>query len=143
MKLMAVVLLSMFFVGFAPRPEAPRKVALNAVFNVDLNREFTVKKGAEVVVNGEKLRIKFDSVNSDSRCPTGVQCVWAGNAAVTIEVATKHKKPVKATLNTTSNPREIAYKAYKIKLIKLTPHPVHNQTIDPKNYEATLIVSKE
>lgn len=137
--MIAVFLLSMLFVGFAPKTEAPRKAALN----VDLNQEFRVKKGEEVVVNGEKLRIKFDSVNGDSRCPTGVQCAWAGNAAVVIEVTKKNKQPLGATLNTTSNPREIVYKAYKIKLVGLTPYPVHNQTIAPKDYEATLVVSKE
>ena len=135
MKLTVVALLLMMFAGFARGPEDPDKVALNEAFKV--------KNGQEVVVNGEKLRIKFSSVNSDSRCPTGVQCAWAGNGAIVIEVVKKNKKQVVAMLNTLVEPKEIVYKAYKIKLVGLAPYPVYNQPIDPKDYEATLIVTKE
>lgn len=130
-----VVLLLMGLTGFAQAPEDRARV--------DLNEEFKVKNGQQVVVNGEKLRIKFSSVHGDSRCPTGVQCGWAGNGAIVIEVAKKNKKQVVAMLNTLLEPKEIAYKAYKIKLVKLSPYPVYNQPIDPKDYEATLVVSKE
>lgn len=135
MKLTIVCLLLMTFTGFAQAPGDRHKV--------NLGEEFNVKNGQEVVVSGEKLRIKFSSVRGDSRCPTGVQCAWAGNGAIVIEVARKNKKQVVATLNTLLEPKEIAYKAYKIKLVKLSPYPVYTQPIDPKDYEATLVVTKE
>lgn len=110
--------------------------------NVALGQEFNIKNGEQVIVNGENLRIRFSSVSSDSRCPTGAQCVWAGNAAIAVEIAKKKKKQVAATLNTSSEPKEVDYKRYKIRLVALSPHPKVNERIDQKEYEATLLITK-
>ena len=56
---------------------------------VDLGKEFNIKNGEEVVVTGEKLHITFRSVVNESRCPDGAACVWAGNAAIAIELSKK------------------------------------------------------
>lgn len=109
---------------------------------VDLGKEFKIKNGEEVVTKGEQLRITFRSVEDESRCPTGVTCVWAGNASVAIEVAKNNKKQVVLMLNTYSEPREIAYKGFKITLVALSPYPKINQSIDPKDYEARMIVTR-
>jgi hypothetical protein len=135
MKFTIVCLLLAALPAFAQAPEGPRPV--------NLNDEFKIKIGQEVVVSGEKLRIEFNAVHSDSRCPTGVQCGWAGNAAIVIEVAKKNKKRAVAMLNTLLEPKEIQYKAYKIKLLGVAPYPIYHQPIDPKDYEATLVVTKE
>jgi len=48
--------------------------------------EVTKQKTASVVVaNTENVQVTLKQV-SDSRCPTGAQCIWAGNAQTTIEV---------------------------------------------------------
>ncbi|MFY9554455.1 MAG: hypothetical protein WAV20_20560 [Blastocatellia bacterium] len=110
---------------------------------VELGEEFTIRNGQEVVVRGEKIRVTFRSVTQDSRCPRGVVCAWAGNGEVLIEVARKNKKQVVAMLNTMLDPKEIVYRGFKIRLVGLSPYPKANQPIDPKDYEATLIVTKE
>jgi hypothetical protein len=110
--------------------------------DVTLGQEFKIKNGERIIVSGESLRITFSSVSSDSRCPTGAQCVWAGNAAIALEIAKKKKKQVSVTLNTSSEPKEIDYKRYKIRLVALSPHPKVNETIDQKEYEATLLITK-
>ena len=135
MKIAIISLLLFVLTGVAQEPNTPT--------GVDLNEQFKIKNGEEVLVTGEKLRIKFKSVSGDSRCPEGVACGWAGNGAMVIEVARKKKKQVVAVLNTTLEPKEVVYKQYKIKLVKLDPYPVYNVPVDPKNYEATLIVVKE
>lgn len=110
---------------------------------VDLGEEFKIKNGQEVVVRGEKFRITFRSVLGDSRCPTGGVCVWAGNGEVAIEVAKNDRKQVVARLNTYSEPKEIDYKGFKIKLIALNPYPKVSERIDPKDYEATMVVTRD
>ncbi|HSB10707.1 MAG TPA: hypothetical protein VLM38_14560 [Blastocatellia bacterium] len=109
---------------------------------VELGEEFKIKNGQEVVLRGEKIRVRFKSVREDSRCPTGVACVWAGNAKIGIEVAKKKTKQLVATLNTSLEPRQIEYKGFKIKLVALTPYPNKEARIDPKEYEAVLVVTK-
>jgi len=131
---MAGPLLALTLMGFAHgRPSSG---------NVVLGQEFRIKNGKNAVVRGEKLSVKVQSV-SDSRCPSGATCVWAGNGEVMIKVAKKNKKQVVATLNTSTEPKEITYRGFKIKLIALSPYPKINQSIDPKNYEATMLVTKD
>jgi hypothetical protein len=121
-------------VGIVQQPSGARDVALG--------QEFKIKNGEQVNVSGQNLRITFSSVSSDSRCPTGAQCVWAGNAAIALEIAKKKKKQVVVTLNTSSEPKEVDYKRYKIRLVALSPHPKVNEEIDQKEYEATLLITK-
>jgi hypothetical protein len=111
--------------------------------SVGLGEEFNIKNGQEVVLKEEKLRIKFRSVTQDSRCPTGVVCGWAGNGEVVLEVVRKNKKQVVTILNTLLEPKEIFYKGYKIRLVALNPYPKIDEPIDQKDYEATLIVTRE
>jgi len=108
-----------------------------------LDKEFKIKVGQQVTIR--KLTIKFSAVHNESRCPTGVQCIWEGNAAIAVEVSMKIKKPVQATLNTNTSvpPNELRYKGFKVRLVALNPYPRINQTIGEKEYEATLIVTKE
>lgn len=112
---------------------------------VSLNEQFTIKAGHQVVIKGEKLSVQFSSVQNESRCPTGVQCVWEGNAAISIEVSKKRKKSVQAILNTntTIQPNEVAYKKYRVKLLGLNPYPRIDEKIEPKDYEAVMIVTKD
>lgn len=132
--IIAVPLLALMLMGFAHDPQSSGNVALG--------QEFKIKNGKEAVVRGEKLSIKVQSV-SDSRCATGATCIWAGNGEVVIKVAKENKKQVVAKLNTSTEPKEIAYRGFRIKLIALSPYPRINQSIDPKNYEATMLVTKD
>jgi hypothetical protein len=128
---------SLLFVLFSFIQSAP----LDA--SVGLGEEFSMKTGQEVVLKEEKLRIRFRSVPQDSRCPTGVVCGWAGNGEVLLEVVRKNKRQVVTKLNTLLEPKEIAYKGFKIRLVALNPYPKVNEPIDQKDYEATLIVTRD
>jgi hypothetical protein len=134
MRVTTLSLLLLVVMGFAQD---------SASSKVDPGEQFKVKNGEGVVVRGEKLHIIFSSVFSESRCPDGAACVWVGNAAISVEVAKKNKTPVVAILNTLLEPKEIVYKGFKIKLIALDPHPKINEPIDPKDYVATMVVTKE
>lgn len=135
MKVTTLPLLLLIVLGLAQNPATGNKV--------DLGEEFKIKNGEEVVVRGDKVRILFRSVPMDSRCPSDVVCGWAGNGEVVVEVARRNKKQVVATLNTLLDPKEIDYKGFKIRLIALNPYPKVTDPIDPKDYEATMIVTKD
>jgi len=135
MRSTTIPLLLLVLRGVAQQPAKPT--------TVEAGKEFSVHYGQEVIVSGEKLRIEFTCVPSDSRCPSGVTCIWAGNGSVAIEVSIKNKKKVEATLNTFLNPREISYHGFKIKLVDLTPYPKASEERDPKDYVATFMVTRE
>ena len=112
---------------------------------VRLSREFKLGAGQRVALKGTKLRIKFVTVQNDSRCPSDVTCVWAGNAAVQFQLNAGRKNKT-VTLNTSGNStfvRAAEFQGYKVKLADLSPYPRSNRKIAAGDYTATLLVSKE
>ncbi len=113
---------------------------------VRLNRPFSLRTGQQVTVKGERLRIKFEAVEEDSRCPANVTCVWAGNGAVRLEFSISHRDRKSLTLNTAKSTTlvgERQYHGYKVRLLGLNPYPQSDQKIGASDYVVTLLVSKE
>ena len=110
-----------------------------------LGREFKLKPGQQISLKGTKLRIQFAAVSNDSRCPSDVTCVWAGNAAVRLDVSTNRSNGKSLTLNTakvSSLATEADYRGYKVKLVDLSPYPRSDRKIAAGDYVVTLLVSK-
>jgi uncharacterized Zn finger protein len=114
---------------------------------VRLNQSFVLRVGQEVLVAEQQLSVKFVSVPEDSRCPKGVNCIWAGNVRVQLQVTKAKSKPVKVELSL--NPRDFPDGEaadcgnYTIKLVKVDPYPVVDQPLKPGDYTATLSVTKK
>lgn len=93
------------------------------------------------------LDLRFKRVASDSRCPTGATCVWAGEAAVTVE-ARILKGPVETfdirmpAGNAPDSAVWKPYDAYRIRVVRLDPHPVVHLAVDTTRYAATFLVEK-
>jgi hypothetical protein len=112
-----------------------------------VGREFKIKVGGAVTFRGESLRVKLKSVASDSRCPRNVECVWAGNAEVLVETSAKGVRGTKTLrLNTNAGPERPAegkHRRYTVKLVGLDPYPQNPGKIAPRQYTATLLVTKD
>jgi len=88
-----------------------------------------------------QMSICLDSVFNDSRCPTGVVCIWAGNAVVRFKYEKYKNKPVIFDLNTNSQFRsDTIVDGYKFTLIGLSPYPEIEHQIIQKEYKAEIIV---
>ncbi len=68
------------------------------VKEVALGEEFTVKVGQQVKIKDTKIKLTFLAVPQDSRCPSDVACVWAGNECEARFRSKESKATVKATL---------------------------------------------
>jgi hypothetical protein len=88
----------------------------------------------------EDIHLKFEEVVSDSRCPKDVQCVWAGEAKVLIEIYQNgniDKKEIKIDINgvldDTSN---LVYSSNDIKVYAtgLYPYPITSKKGDLEMY---------
>ncbi|XOF33361.1 MAG: hypothetical protein ACL93V_15365 [Candidatus Electrothrix sp. YB6] len=109
----------------------------------DVELPFTVdlRAGASTRINSD-LTIRFVGVTNESRCPTGAQCAWAGNAEV--ELALSGSGDQVTHLNTGAQyPRTEKYHGYTITLQELKPYPVAGQTISPGSYTAVLVIAQE
>jgi hypothetical protein len=116
---------------------------MSRVKEAALGQEFELKLGQQVLIENERLRISFTNVAEDSRCPEGVQCVWAGNGKVVLRLIKTRKRAATMKLNTGVDPKQNAYQGYEVKLVSLNPYPKKNVRIKMREYVATLVVSRK
>jgi hypothetical protein len=103
-------------------------------------QDVTVKINTETAAKGG-LKIRFASLVEDSRCPTDTNCVWAGNAKITVRV-TRNGRSKLLTLNTMERGAAPVFAGYRFKLAGLTPEPRSNIRINRNGYEATIEITK-
>lgn len=115
--------------------------ALAPAAEPELGRPFDVKPADVVTIQG--LRITFEGVGEDSRCPTGVQCMWAGDAAATFTLETPPAAAVQRTLHTNGRfERQTDCDGLVVRLEEIKPYPKEGVTIVPGDYRATLVVTR-
>lgn len=93
------------------------------------------------------LVFRFVNVTEDSRCPSDVQCIWAGQVSILIEYSRASTGQSLGNFTLTlmgSSSTEISttIEGYLVKLARVDPYPVSTEQIQPSNYVATLIVLK-
>lgn len=91
--------------------------------------------------------IKFVKVIEDSRCPTGVSCMWEGQAKVLIELYENGKLLETKELifgKTNINPKKqkvvLAQVDKKIYAYTISPYPTNQQPILKEDYYLELII---
>ncbi len=133
-KLLLMSLLACVVTGFAGQPVPALKAKPE--------REVSLKSGREVFVKEAGLKIKFASVVEDSRCPEGVDCIWAGNGKIAVTVKKGRHRAASFELSTMTEPKSVTYQGYEIKLVKLDPYPKKDVSVKKEEYVATLAVKK-
>lgn len=84
------------------------------------------------------LKLEFAEVLEDSRCPQGVQCVWAGRVRIGL-VASKPGVAARLFELSLPGPAQV-YLDYGIQLEALDPHPVSGRRTAQRDYVATLSI---
>jgi hypothetical protein len=113
--------------------------------DVVMDQEFTMAVGDMVRVEGTHVLVFFDAVTEDSRCPTGVQCPWEGDAAVLLELSADNAEfaPQPRTLHTALEPRAVEFLGVTIRLVEVAPYPNSaGPPIDPASYTVRLIATR-
>ena len=114
---------------------------LNTVEEPTLDKEFSIKINSQAVIKNEAIKITFNKVLEDSRCPKGARCIWAGNAKVSLELEkSADKKNIE--LNSFKGATSVEYQGCEIKFVNLAPYPDAHKpaTGDPT---VTLLVTKK
>ena len=95
-----------------------------------------LKEGENKFLKEYDMNVTFKRMVDDSRCPKGVQCVWAGNATAEIEFMGTYTRPVTLQISTTDNASKGHYSTqefngYAISLVEVTP-----ETTSGKGFKA-------
>ena len=95
---------------------------------------------SQKLINKRGLQLVLKSVTNDSRCPEGVNCIWAGECE--IEVAIYKNRKLISTENILLSPKmqkentawfQKYYPKIKIKEIGVLPYPKNQVVLDPKD----------
>jgi len=120
----------------APRPAAPRSAGEAETVGADA--PFTLAVGDRARVESPDVTIGLQAVESDSRCPRDVTCVWAGDAVVVIEIVAGDQRET-LRLHTNLEPRKAVALGAELELADLSPYPVSTGKIEAADYRARLI----
>jgi hypothetical protein len=142
-----LVLSSFAILGIAPcSANDPARSSTGRVETAERPRE--LRTGAsEALALGESgeiagregLRLRFVRVIEDSRCPTGVTCVWAGRARVELELRSADRAPETFELEVASGAAaEVERSGLRIDAERLDPHPRSDRATEPASYRLTV-----
>ena len=112
------VLLICSLAGCATPSQPGTSGTVTSSTQVPTGSQFELKPGQEARVQGSSLRIRFDGIAQDSRCPQGVQCVWAGNAVVNLRITSANTS---LTLNTGLEPKSAGIDSFTVILVDVKP----------------------
>ena len=95
-------------------------------------------------MSGTNVRVTFERVSEDSRCPTDVNCIWEGDAVVILKVKAEDQEATREvhTQGGASRSRQARAGNYVVTLVRLDPAPRSTGAIEPSAYRATLKVGQ-
>lgn len=105
----------------------------------EFGRAFDIKIGETIGVGD--LRLTFNSVAGDSRCPIDAVCVWAGDAEIALRIEQGGQSAV-AALHTNVEPKKTEWNGYTISFVSIAPSRRAATPPDPKDYLATIVVTR-
>jgi hypothetical protein len=105
----------------------------------EVGRAFDIKIGETIGVG--ELKLTFQRVANDSRCPIDAVCVWAGDAEIALRIEQGGQAAV-AALHTHLEPRQTIWNGYTIQFVSLAPSLSASSPIDPSKYQAQLLVTR-
>ncbi len=100
---------------------------------VAAGQEFTLAPGTAALADG--LRVGFERVVSDSRCPADVVCAWAGEVVVEVSAGGGDARQLRPGESFTTG-------GHRVRLVRVEPYPASASPIAPQDYRATLVVDR-
>ena len=129
------------FAGCSPSSREPLSSnPAEAVVSADRGQTFELQPGQTARVGSGGLLVGFRGVAQDSRCPSDVACVWAGDALVRVPVTIGRMAWTPLDLHTNVEPRSATFREYTISVVGLRPNPRSGERIPAGNYVVTLRV---
>jgi hypothetical protein len=102
---------------------------------------FELPVGMTATLNGNGVRITFKQVREDSRCPTDVTCVWAGDARIELAISRNGSNDDTKILSLSPANSEARSGDLQIRFVGLSPVPRQADGNAPLPYVARLIVN--
>jgi hypothetical protein len=116
------------------------KIQINSSTNISW------KTCSQTTYKSDVLKICFDSLIEDSRCPIGAECIWQGVAVVkfSFSVNNNHHDLIMSPQHSPLFfPSDTSLMGYKIEFLNLQPYPEVGKENNLSDYRAELMISKQ
>jgi hypothetical protein len=116
-----------------------------SVIPAELDEPFQLKINQTGFIKSENIKILILNVTEDSRCPSDVECIWAGQVTILLNILKNFQSLGEFNLTIPGESDEIAiieFDGYSLKMIKVDPYPISTQEIELSDYIITFIVNK-
>lgn len=136
------IIIALAFVSVAACASSPTTTEPVVYSQGEAADSVRIQVGETIVVEG--IRLRFTGVESDSRCPSDVVCVWAGDATVNVVVELNcdcRAAAIPLALHTGLEPRSGTAYGFKVELRELLPYPNSASPIRPGSYTAWLRIA--
>ena len=110
--------------------------------DVQPGEEFSLRPGERVEIAGGVAVVRFVAVPQDSRCPSDVVCIWAGDAVARLDLLVAGDS-MRSDLHTNAQGGSVQAEShgYVLELVSLAPNPRSGTQIPQAEYTATLRVN--
>jgi len=137
MRAFVLIAASLVIAACSSQPSTTEPVVYSQAEAAD---SITIRVGRTILVGD--VRIRFEAVESDSRCPMDVVCVWAGDAVanLVVEKTSTESPAVSLRLHTYLEPRNGVAYGVRIELLTLQPYPRASTPTKADDYVASIRV---
>jgi hypothetical protein len=110
------------------------------IFRYDAETDF--KPHILYTSDDNQLKVEIKKI-SDSRCPTGVTCIWQGEAKVSVQTnSLSGSSTGNFVLSTYNNLSDTIESTWSVKLLDVSPYPVYQQPTDSNKYVVRLVIKR-
>jgi hypothetical protein len=134
--ILGVLLVTAFIAIASCAPESDYKT-------FSLGDSFSLSVGQSASIDGDDLAIKFIDVIADSRCPSGVECIWQGEVACLVEITHSGtgQEKVLTYPGLTQELSKAKFGSYQF-TFSVEPYPEAGKEIEKSEYRLNLLVTK-
>ena len=102
-------------------------------------QSFELRPGTSAILS-DGLKVTFDGVRADSRCPMDALCVWAGDATVAVRLSQPPAAQAERALHTQTGGSEAPVPCLRDQAGSARPLSTIGSAVRPDDYVATLAV---
>jgi hypothetical protein len=105
----------------------------------EIGQQFSLRVNQTANIEPAGIDVTFVNVTEDSRCPSDVTCVWAGQVSIVVNVKAPGGEGQLALTLGGGRGEAKTFGNYSIRLVDVQPYPVSTKEISLSDYVATLV----
>jgi hypothetical protein len=110
-----------------------------------LDTPFTLQYQQKASLSTERIEILFSEITEDSRCPSDVTCMWAGQVSIRLDLIKQGRKFSTLKLTLLPGRESLAtqsFDQYTVQLLQVLPYPKNGQKMRNTDYLAKILITK-